>query len=1003
MQIAKIWKLKLKAEENETTNCFLNQSLDEFEIYKVLICSFLNSLWNCPESILNILMNCDEKIFKSNLAPFIANNFYSNYLSGNYMENNLLYVITMMLKEEIDKIKNIEQVDTFLENTRCGILLEELYKIPDIQIYFKNVIYKTVEKIERTSSFRIIKFNIEERLKELNKLKEKEEKIIDKKDAQNFENTFLNKISCRIFDPSINYSKEEFYDNDNDIFFKKYCGDINITELQIRAEEAKKNNNKDLYDYFIKLIDGIKINKYGKLYSNTLLMENLLETKLATYMLFFYRNDFLDIISFLEQLIEDLMNKINLLPNSIKYICKIISILIKNKFKNITKTEENAFISKFLVDKLLIKFISVPNYNALINDFVISGNTLINIGEMNSILKKLFSGQLFYNNISEGDNTPFNWFFIEKMEDILNFFNKITCVKLPNFIEKFIKNELEDNYSYDYLTENEDFICANINICFTIKNLYYLIDILEKCDNLFKIKNPKINKIERLYKKLKSEEIKNSINEIDEKKLKSNQELAKNKKLENENYYLYNELIIEKKYKNIFSINNKNGNFYIKIKELEQNQKLNENEKNIIKIKNYLCESLGNYRLLNKSDFNIGSTSDTIKMLTEIKDYMSLPNFILNNNTIPSVWYINSILDYLEKIPNEYKKNDYKKLFSELSQNINDSINSLDFETLIIFRNKLKFIDKIYDYYRNMIKLIRDIQINDKVKKIAEEIFIPVKFIFKYDDDEKKFELIKSNKKENLFDENSIYEDEKKNLIYFGTIEAFTRYFPDLNKYQEKNPFDIIKELSINEKINNYLIIIKEKLIKDFQMKENLFESCYSKKFEDYIINKLYKKIYPQKTHDKDNKIFSKTLELSSIEPHIIIHKDYTFDNILPDILDEFSKINKSKTPHKKLNCLKKIMEYIENLIKFNEGKDKEIGAEDITPVLNYVFIKAHPSRMYTDVEFIKLFTENSGLFENSLINFESMNNFMLEYYIAPKEYNQNGENNLLGNELIIN
>ena len=549
MQIAKIWKLKLKAEENETTNCFLNQSLDEFEIYKVLICSFLNSLWNCPESILNILMNCDEKIFKSNLAPFIANNFYSNYLSGNYMENNLLYVITMMLKEEIDKIKNIEQVDTFLENTRCGILLEELYKIPDIQIYFKNVIYKTVEKIERTSSFRIIKFNIEERLKELNKLKEKEEKIIDKKDAQNFENTFLNKISCRIFDPSINYSKEEFYDNDNDIFFKKYCGDI----------------------------------------SNTLLMENLLETKLATYMLFFYRNDFLDIISFLEQLIEDLMNKINLLPNSIKYICKIISILIKNKFKNITKTEENAFISKFLVDKLLIKFISVPNYNALINDFVISGNTLINIGEMNSILKKLFSGQLFYNNISEGDNTPFNWFFIEKMEDILNFFNKITCVKLPNFIEKFIKNELEDNYSYDYLTENEDFICANINICFTIKNLYYLIDILEKSDNLFKIKNPKINKIERLYKKLKSEEIKNSINEIDEKKLKSNQELAKNKKLENENYYLYNELIIEKKYKNIFSINNKNGNFYIKIKELEQNQKLNENEKNIIKIKNYLC------------------------------------------------------------------------------------------------------------------------------------------------------------------------------------------------------------------------------------------------------------------------------------------------------------------------------------------------------------------------------------------------------------------------------
>ena len=50
-------------------------------------------------------------------------------------------------------------------------------------------------------------------------------------------------------------------------------------------------------------------------------------------------------------------------------------------------------------------------------------------------------------------------------------------------------------------------------------------------------------------------------------------------------------------------------------------------------------------------------------MLEEIKTYMTLPNFILNNNTIPSTWYINSILDYLNKIPEDYKENDYKKLF----------------------------------------------------------------------------------------------------------------------------------------------------------------------------------------------------------------------------------------------------------------------------------------------------------------------------------------------------
>ena len=60
-------------------------------------------------------------------------------------------------------------------------------------------------------------------------------------------------------------------------------------------------------------------------------------------------------------------------------------------------------------------------------------------------------------------------------------------------------------------------------------------------------------------------------------------------------------------------------------------------------------------------------------MLTEIKAYMALPNFILNNNTIPSTLYINSLLDYLKKIPQEYKDNEYEKLFNELTNDLNES------------------------------------------------------------------------------------------------------------------------------------------------------------------------------------------------------------------------------------------------------------------------------------------------------------------------------------------
>ena len=109
------------------------------------------------------------------------------------------------------------------------------------------------------------------------------------------------------------------------------------------------------------------------------------------------------------------------------------------------------------------------------------------------------------------------------------------------------------------------------------------------------------------------------------------------------------------------------------------------------------------------------------------------------------------------------------------------------------------------------------------------------------------------------------------------------------------------------------------------------------------------------------------------MDSRLLFNKDYIFDNMLPDIVNEFNQININKNPFKKLENLRKILSLIDNLIKFNEGIDKEIGAEDITPVLNYVFIKACPRGISTDIEFIKSFLDNNGQFENSIANIESM------------------------------
>ena len=1027
--------------------------MDKLGINKIYISQLFKTLWSCPEIMHHILENTNPEVVKNNLAPLIVNNCYFNFLSGNYLENNLLYVITMLLKEEIDKLDSINQAENFLEETKCGYLLEEFRKMPDIQIYFKNVIRKTIQNIEKDYSFREIKFNVDEYLKEIKQFRNDEEKKTSKKkkhvnedDNKNLDEFYKKIINSQVRDSSINYEEvnTQIFDEKSENFIKKYMPDIQICTFEERAKKAKDEKKDNLYCYYKKLENDIKSTNNNDLYANKNLLQKMIDSNCYNnYLLLFYQNDFLQVISFLEQLINDFMNNLLLLPNSIKSICKIISILLKNKFPDITQLKINGFLSRFIIEKLLIPIISVPNFNALISDFVISGITLKNIKIINIILKKLFSGHLFLNDKIEAEYTPFNWFFMDKMETIFSCFEKVTNVNLPNFIEKYINDELPQDYYYNYFNENKEDFIANISTCFTKENIYHLIKGIHLEDNVFQRDNKDINKLKKIFKKLKPSDFMsirknnecvsfsnvniNIAEKMGKKDIKRqsgifSQSLTvkealkkeSNKALDNitdngieaEDYFLYCDNIIEKNCENLFKINNKIANFYIKIKKGEKNKDLNEsetkkdNEKeksliNIIKVKNYLCNSLGNYRLLNRTDYKAETTSSTKKMLNEIKTYMYLPNFILNNNTIPSIWYIKSLLDYLDDIPEDYKENDFKKLFNELTRNLNESINSLDFEKLIVFRNKLKFIEKINNYYEEVKKLVNNIVINDNIKHIVEDAFIPVDIIFDYSEKEKKFDLIKSNLKDKAFGNKLICEGSKKKWTAFRTIEAFTRYFPNISKYQfmqNLNPLNIIKELSINEKIKEYFSIIKEKIIKKL-MDEKRYTGLYEEKIKNYIMNKIYEKIYPSEPSENDVKVYKKAAELSWVEAHHLIDKEYIFDNMLPDILNEFKQINVLKTPYKKLNCFNKIFESVINLIRFNEGEDKEVGADDLTPILSFVAIKAHPFKIFTDIEFIKLFSDSTGI--NSITNIENIYASLINFSeqnlnITKEEYDKN-------------
>ena len=135
---------------NYTINDFDN--LSDIGMLKIFIPKLIEALWSYPEAIFYILKNSEKNDFRDNLANFIVNNFYSNKLSSNYLENNLLYVFTMMFKDEIEQLESLSKIPDFFKNFRSSVMLEKMTHMPDIQMYFRKILFQMIEKIENVSS-----------------------------------------------------------------------------------------------------------------------------------------------------------------------------------------------------------------------------------------------------------------------------------------------------------------------------------------------------------------------------------------------------------------------------------------------------------------------------------------------------------------------------------------------------------------------------------------------------------------------------------------------------------------------------------------------------------------------------------------------------------------------------------------------------------------------------------------------------------------------------------
>ena len=942
-----------------------------FGSLNVYLSNLFELLWENPKLISIILLNSPIEDVQSNLADFFTNNFYENILSSKCIENNLLYLITLLLQDEVNNLLNKDSIEEFLDSTHCGFILEKLKEKKEIKFFFKKIIFDVLEKIKELDS--ITEFNLDPK-----KIKEN---IIKNKEVKSHRKIEINNNVER--------------NNKRNNFQNKYIKPLKENDIKEYLSNYKKETNKNNMNDFI-----------NKINNNIITTPSLYETKIFTNnannedILNIYEDFYFKIYEFIDIILDNILNNIYLLPYPIKCICKIISQFIQKKFPNIDIVENNAFIGKFLFYNLFLPMLINPCYSFLINDFIISKKEKEILLLISQILKKLVLGQLFKDNKIEGNFTPFNWMIIEKMPKLLDIYNNITNVKLPDFIEKLINNELNE-YKYNFLEENKDDVLFYNSICFTIDDLYILIQNIklskekifkENDNNEIQILIEKVLNEDNfnLIKNLKNEKYweiveKNDFNKIHSCKLLTvkNIEVKENNNISNINknkgnkttqYFLINFYKYNFEFQKYLNIKNKKSYYSIEENKKEKEEKeekenkinIDKNIKIINKVKNCLIAILYNYCILNEEDFLEEKRKNTINILNEMEKKMKSLN-ILIDGIIPSKWYINTLLEYLDKLPQELINNDYEKLYIEIENDLKDSIKNINFEEISIFMYKLKLAENEKIYYENAYRVLIDIDLNKEINNIIKKALIPV--LIKYKKNKNYLSIKPITIKENEIKQNEIKvektnsksTDNKIDQKICKTIEDFINHFPNLSKEAYNRKISVLvtlKDTKFPEKLNNYIKLIentiKEKIIKN-ETKLNLVIN----KIYDYIMEKIYLKIFPLEIEPTDAMIYLSCNKASWIEPkHLIkIKDDFIYSTFISDISDYFEKIDKQKCPKKKFFYMEEIFKSISYINNFNgtkmEGIDEEIQ------MLNYALIKAKPKKIYSNCEYMRLFIGN--------------------------------------------
>ena len=689
------------------------------------------------------------------------------------------------------------------------------------------------------------------------------------------------------------------------------------------------------------------------------------------------------IIKCIDDIINTLEENTISLPYIIKSINNILYILINEKYskEKLENSEYNTliFLSHFLIGNIIIPPISNPYFNGIITKGVLSKISKDNLEIISKILTQMISGKLFSNE-KEYEYTIFNKYIIETLPKIFNIINKINTqknFKLSHCVRNLINSygNPNRNLNFNFFEEIQENIQQQ-NICFSWIDLIILIDIIKISKDLDKIDiYQKNQKIFEQFLEMKSY----FYNEYNGNNIDAQTD-----------FFLFNKIIYSP-YLSKLMDNLLEDNFDIKLNKEEENDvflfkkffaeiltfinKLNENISKKNQKELFLNEDERGTEMYRKKRYNkylqIYSEKDISNDPTDISissienqlkddiDFKSLifPNIIetiknelahnIDTITAKKIAFYSSYLQlHIDDLENKYKENNYSLLFMEIIKKLESKIEKINSLIINQFYLKVKDGSKLNMIIRNNFLQTKKMEKCICIKYLFDKLNIQGKLnIIK--DDSGKITKIK-------------YEKITTQNIRPISIQSFINNFPDCRKLfqNEEDIIDSEENIELDVALNAYFHDMKNVL-----KNENIMERYSKEEFdtilfelENYILYKLYTKLFPSEQTKKDTIFYKKCCRLNFIKPEALIKdKKAINEKLWQASIILINELDAKFTPVDKVEKFGKAFGILQNSLTFSSGKN-DLGIDDTIPILIYVMIKAKPKNIFSNSKYCQLF-----------------------------------------------